>query len=257
MNNELITFADDKLSIIKNSVAKTLTDNEFSFYIEAAKSRGLDPLLGQIHAVKRKDKNGKYVVTLQVGIDGFRLIAHRSGVYAGQDETTFEYGSKFPDKAKVTVYKIVKGIRVSFVATAKWAEYYPGEKMGFMWRKLPETMLEKCAEAKALRKAFSSELSGLYTDEEMEQSEIKDVTPQQTAFLPNKSNKNDSLVQAFMGLSVSKSDILNKCKIADLDDLSGTDVNSLREIYTQIKSGEASKDEYFKIENEVNQDEKG
>jgi hypothetical protein len=40
-----------------------------------------------------------------------------------------------------------------------------------MWKKMPETMLEKCCEAKALRMAFPDFLGGVYTQEEMEQAE--------------------------------------------------------------------------------------
>lgn len=247
-NKELVTFDDEKLKVIKNSLAKSLNENEFSFFIEAAKSRQLDPLMNQIHAVKRKDKNGHYTVTLQVGIDGFRVIAHRDKSYAGQDETIFTYGTsnKFPEKAKVTVYKIVQGMRVSFTATAKWSEYYPSnDKQSFMWKKMPETMLEKCAEAKALRKAFPSELAGIYTEEEMHQSnEIVDVTPSFEA--PKKNH--DKLVQAFMGVAVSKSDILQKFELEELSDLTDDNIEELRSIYNQLKDGEKSKQEFFEVE---------
>ena len=62
------------------------------------------------------------------------------------------------------------GNRGAWSATARWSEYYPGDQQGHMWKKMPNRMLEKCAEALALRKAFPSELSGLYVREELDQA---------------------------------------------------------------------------------------
>jgi hypothetical protein len=61
-----------------------------------------------------------------------------------------------------------------FIGVARWTEYYPGEKMGFIWDKMPHGQLAKCAEALALRKAFPKKLKGLYVPEEMEQTERKE-----------------------------------------------------------------------------------
>jgi len=83
----------------------------------------------------------------------------------------------------VIVRKLVHGQVVDFPATARWAEYVQtkaeyknGSATGVqivsdMWAKMPHTMLGKCAEALALRKAFPAELSGVYSDIEMQQAD--------------------------------------------------------------------------------------
>lgn len=169
------------LAVLRNSKFKGFTDDEISYARSVCSHLQLNPILKQIHFVKRKDhSDGTYTVTVQVGIDGFRLAAERTGRYAGSDDGIFEYkpGTHAPIKASVTVYKMVDGIRVPYTASARWEEYYPGDqaKEGFMWRKMPHGQLAKCAEALALRKAFPQELSALRTDEEMAQA-ARPVTP--------------------------------------------------------------------------------
>jgi len=169
------TFSKEKVELIKRTVAKGATDDELQIFMHQAKKTGLDPLAKQIYFQKYKTKEGPRM-SIITGIDGYRLVAHRTGTYAGVDPTKFE-GEKFegevnvPVVATVTVYKIVQGHRCPFTASARWDQYYPGGKLAFMWRKMPHLMLEKCAEALALRKAFPAELSGVYTAEEMHQAD--------------------------------------------------------------------------------------
>jgi phage recombination protein Bet len=154
-NNDLISFDDKKLSLIRSTVARDLTPIEFDFFIAVARSRGLDPILNQIHAVVR-GKDDKRKMTIQVGIDGFRLIASRTGDFAGIDAPKFLYDKEGrADRCQVTVYRMVQNQRCAFVATAKWSEYVPEGNMAFMWNKMPEVMLSKVTEAQALRNAPS------------------------------------------------------------------------------------------------------
>lgn len=156
-----------KIDLIKRTVAAGATSDELQLFLHQARRAGLDPLAKQIYYVKRKGKG-----VIQVGIDGLRLIADRTGKYAGSDDAKFEGATDrtFPARAMVTVYKLVQGQRCPFSATARWDEYYPGDDQGFQWRKMPHAMLAKCAEALALRKAFPADMSGLYIHEEMEQA---------------------------------------------------------------------------------------
>jgi phage recombination protein Bet len=162
---ELI-FAEEEERFIKNRFR--LTDDQLEVFLCASKRYGLNPIANQIYPQLRGNN-----MTITTGIDGYRLIADRTGKYAGNDDPVFDDEAQ-PRKATVTVYKIVGGQRCGFTATARWDQYFPGEKQGFMWKKMPHLMLGKCAEALAIRKAFPAELSGLYTQEEMQQASAPD-----------------------------------------------------------------------------------
>lgn len=178
-----VSWTNDQVDLIKRTIAVGATHDELQLFLYQAKRTGLDPLSRQIHFVKRKDKG-----TIQTAIDGYRLIADRTGKYAGNDDYRFDEGvSQYehmaadrgnPWTATATVYKMVDGVRTPFTATAAWNEYFPGEAQGFMWKKMPYLMIGKCAEALALRKAFPAELSGVYTNEEMMQADAE--TPRES-----------------------------------------------------------------------------
>lgn len=170
-------FTQDQVGLIKRQIAKDATDDELKLFLYQASKTGLDPLAKQIYFQKRNSKNGP-VVTILTGIDGYRAVAERTGLYAGNDDPVFDDEER-PRRATVTVWKLVGGVRCPFTATARWDQYYPGDTQGFMWKKMPHLMLGKCAEALALRKAFPNQLSGLYTKDEMEQANAKEETPAQ------------------------------------------------------------------------------
>ena len=163
-----------QVDLIKSQIAVGATDDELKLFLHVADKSGLDPLSRQIYFIKRSGK-----MTIQTGIDGFRAVADRTGQYVGSSDPVFEENGEIPSKATVTVNKVVGGIVGNFTATARWEEYFPGEAQGFMWNKMPHTMLGKCAEALALRKAFPAQLSGLYTDHEMDQAS-NDNDPNET-----------------------------------------------------------------------------
>lgn len=162
-----ITVTVEQTELIKRTICQGATDAEMQLFFFDCQRRGTHPLDKLIHFTKR---DGKY--TPVTSIDFFRLRAHSSGAYAGEGATTYELaGDGLPNECTVAVLRIVQGQVCTWRATARWAEYYPGEKSGFMWKKMPFLMLAKCAEALALRKAFPAELQGLYVKEEMDQAE--------------------------------------------------------------------------------------
>ena len=132
---------------------------------------------------------GRVEWSIQTSIDGFRVVAERSQKYDGQGaaEWMTEKGEwvdvfvpslhgKHPLAARVKVYRKDWPVDRPSVGVAEWGAYVGTKRNGdptSMWEKMGPLMLAKCAEALALRKAFPQDLSGLYTSDEMQQSQVE------------------------------------------------------------------------------------
>jgi phage recombination protein Bet len=164
INKGATELDEKKIDLISRTIANGAPPLEFEMFIAICNRTGLDPIAKQIYFIQR---GGKW--SPQTSIDGYRLIAERTGLYAGSDEPVYDSeDGDHPGKASVTVWKLVGGQRVPFSASARWSEYK--QDTSPMWKKMPYLMLGKCAESLALRKAFPQELSGIYTREEMDQA---------------------------------------------------------------------------------------
>lgn len=187
-------LTEGMLDTLKATIAQDLTNDELALFAAVCERTGLDPFAKQIYGIKRTTRrkvNGQWIeeghLTIQTAIDGYRLIAERSGLYGGQDPaewcgpdgtwTDVWLSSDPPVAARVAVYR--KDVARPFVGVARfdaYADRWPakdGQTVGDLrnlWKTMPDGQIAKCAEALALRKAFPNDLSGIYTTEEMEQA---------------------------------------------------------------------------------------
>jgi phage recombination protein Bet len=195
MSGELAIYNPEQIELLKKTICEGASDNEFQMFMMVVKRTGLDPFARQIYALMRNVKNKvsekwEKKLSIQTSIDGFRLIAERTGKYAGQQGPWWcgadgiwkdvWLSKEHPAAAKIGILR--KDFAEPLYAVATWesyAQYF--ERNGVrtlsdMWEKLGPTMLAKCCEALGLRRAMPQELSGLYTTDEMAQADVVEIT---------------------------------------------------------------------------------
>lgn len=151
-------YSREQIDTIRQTVARGANDSQLALFLQVCKSRSLDPFTKQVYFTPQG---------IIVSIDGFRAIAERTGCYA-PGPTRYEYDDqKNLVAAYVTVRKLVAGTWFDLEESARYEEYRGTSPI---WKSKPHVMLAKCAESRALRRAFSSDLSGLYSPEEMDQA---------------------------------------------------------------------------------------
>lgn len=173
-------YTRDQIELVKRTVAKGATDDEFRLFMYTAQRAGLDPLLGQVYFVKRKNKKQRSdgteyweeVGQTLFGRDAYRIVATRSGKLDGIEVTpNFGTSGNIPISATAQVWR--KDASRPFTVTAMYSEY--NDARSWLWKGKPVTMICKVAEAQALRMAFPDLLVGSYTPEEFGATEAPQV----------------------------------------------------------------------------------
>lgn len=186
-------FSASQLALMQKTVAKDTNAAEFDQFLMICKGFGLNPFRKEIYAlVFNKNKPDKRSVAFITSIDGYRVIAERTGRYRpDEDPPRFEYSSEVKSEinplgivsATVSVWKLGQDSNwYKSTATAYWDEFanistWDGvSKLDGKWIKMPRQMLAKCAESHALRKAFPDAFNGLYSEDEMDKAHTLDLT---------------------------------------------------------------------------------
>jgi phage recombination protein Bet len=159
-NEAHAAYIESKREVIVNTfIPEAFRKNGalIDMFLELSKSRMLNPFAKQIYCIPRGGG-----ASIEVSIDGYRLIASRSGEYGGRDEYLYDReDGKQPGRATCTVYRIVRGVRCPFTATVRWDEFGAAgaaARYENLWKSKPYHMLGITAERHALKAAFPEEM---------------------------------------------------------------------------------------------------
>lgn len=186
-------FTPAQVAALTHIGVEGASDGDLQVFHHVCQRTGLDPFARQIYMIGRRSRvkeggqwvDGPVKQTIQTGIDGFRLIGRRAADAAkhklsvgapewAHQETGWQqiwvaaWGT--PVAARVTITRDGE----PFTAIALFDEYKQtksGGQLTSMWTQRPAGQLAKCAEALAWRMAFPQDLSGIYSDEEMQQAD--------------------------------------------------------------------------------------
>ncbi|NMD55218.1 MULTISPECIES: recombinase RecT [Tsukamurella] len=186
-------FTPEQREHLKQLGIDDAPDADLAVFFHYCANTQLDPFLKQIYMIGRRTKVGGYrgeperwetKYTIQVGIDGFRILGNRIAKAQGRGYPVprHEYcgfdgewrdvwldPSQPPAAAKgiVTVDGIEFAAVVAFSERAQTRNTQNGQALTGQWATQPAWMLSKCAEAAAWRMAFPADMGGIFEDAEV------------------------------------------------------------------------------------------
>lgn len=196
MENQLQTTKGAYLTDLQQLDGETLRNfvdpkhqaspQELQTLLAIVKNRNLNPFTKEVYFIKYGNNPAQIVVSK----DAFMKRAEQNQNYDG-----FESGVIYEDEKGEL--KTKKGVILPRKTTliGGWCEVYRKDRSRPVyrevelsaynthknwWQKAPGQMIEKVAIVAAVRDAFSENVGGLYTADEMEQAAPIDVTPRET-----------------------------------------------------------------------------
>lgn len=193
----------EQIELIGKTLAKDAPEEIKRLFICQCQRTGLDPLSRQIYLLRRREQDqdtktwqDRWVIN--VTIDGLRVLAVRSGKYRGQlgpywcgpDGAWRDAWLEEEPPLAARVGIIRSDFDEPLWAVARYKSYVQYKKDGGVqsfWARMPDVLLAKCAEAAALRRAFPTDLSGLYIPEEMG-GHVEETTEESDWSAPERKN---------------------------------------------------------------------
>ena len=173
----IVEWNAERAQLFKDQINPQITDAELELFGQICHRTGLDPFRNQIYAIhRRNNKLNRTIMTIQTGIDGYRVIASRIPEYAGQvgpewcgkDGVWRDVWLEDDPPAAARVGVLRHDWPQPLYRTALWKSFAADTSF---WRTMPDLMLAKVAESAALRAAFPQDLAGIYTSDEMAQAD--------------------------------------------------------------------------------------
>ena len=198
-------------SVLLNSTFPGAKPEMVQEVISYCAARQIDPLLKPVHIVPMWNAAaGKMIDTIMPGIYLYRILAARTGEYAGKTypewgpvrrETLGGQPVVYPEWCRMKVFRRVGGVLCEFGAEEWWLENYAQKGKSpapnQMWAKRSRGQLAKCVEAQALRMAFPEAFGGTMTLEEMEGKmdapAHKDIIDAEAEDIPSQRNNNPDI----------------------------------------------------------------
>lgn len=190
------SWTRERIDLIKKTVCpQGITDDEFALFIEQCKRSGLDPLIKEAFCVPRRmnigNKDNPRWITkheFQPSEAGMLSRAERFGDCRGVSAAAVHEGDacEVDAGAGLVVHKFnpakkrgpllgawARLQREGKTDAVVWLDLGGYQQNTPLWGKIPATMIEKCARAAVLRKAYPSAFGGLYIREEMPAEEFE------------------------------------------------------------------------------------
>lgn len=186
-----ITSDDVRMHICPQADAK-----EVAYFMELCRAQRLNPFLNEAYLVKFQGKPAQIMVAHKALVKRAEAHAQYDGMEHGVvvlrngDVHHEQRGAVYPEAGEkliggwCKVYR--KDRRMPIYAERSLKAMDKGQAN---WRSMPDVMIDKCAQAAALREAFPDELRAMYVQEEMGSVPPQEVEPDEVSAPPESATR--------------------------------------------------------------------